>query len=529
MSQHVKTSKSVYITLAAGFALGAVTIISISGGQAIGQSGNSDRQNSRLISSSTTESMSELKSEDASYKALARFVAPAVVDIRTEATRSATADGARMPEAVGEGSGFVFRADGYIVTNEHVVGDAQTVKVTFSDGRELTGKVTKANDANSDIALVKVDAKDLPTLSFADSNQVEPGQIVMAVGAPFGFKNTVTVGHVSALGRNDTIGQIGKERYYSDMIQTDAAINMGNSGGPLVNVDGQVVGINTAIFSPTGTSNGIGFAIPSNQAKLITDILISKGKLTRSMLGLVPEDLKEFQKKDMNLPQGGAIVREVVGEPATSAGFQKNDIVTKIGSVPVHSQIDLRNAMLRYAPGSEVNIEFIRDGAKKTKTVKLLEYKLPRELAQQVPAKGSDKLPNGHPRIFDMDPFNDPQLKGFPNLRDDDDSSNVPQLREGQAQLGVQVVDINDQIRTQFHIPANVKGAVVMNVTGSVASRLRLQPGDVITALGDKQITNAQELANAMKGVNWGSRKRIKFARFGSGSQFSMDTIVTFR
>ena len=321
------------------------------------------------MSATSTESMAELHNLDNSFVSLAKFVGPAVVDIHMVSKREMNQGGERVPVEGGEGSGFIISPDGYIATNDHVVGTADTVTVTLKDGREFQGKVTRANDRNSDIALVKIDAKSLPYLSFANSNTIEPGEFVMAIGAPFGLKNTVTVGHISSLGRDTQI----ENHTYTDLIQTDAAINMGNSGGPLVNVDGQVVGMNTAIYSPTGGSNGIGFAIQGSQVKLIENLLTTKGKVVRSMIGIIPEDVKEYEKTQTSyLMNGGARVFEVKGEPAKSAGFKKDDVIVKIGSTDIHNQQDLRNAMLFYGPGQTVPVEYLRNGQKLTANIKLL-------------------------------------------------------------------------------------------------------------------------------------------------------------
>lgn len=524
MTPNVRTPRSVYVTLAGGFVLGAVCMAAFSGSQAAKAYADQSTFKPRLMASTSTESLNELRNLDTSYVNLAKFVAPAVVDIQSVTKRAMGNNGERMPVTSGEGSGFIYRPDGYIVTNDHVVGNSDTVTVTLKDGRQFEGKVTKANDANSDIAIIKVNASDLPTLAFANSAQAEPGQQVMAVGAPFGLENTVTVGHLSALGRSNQIGN----RVYTDLLQTDAAINMGNSGGPLVNIEGQVIGINTAIYSPTGGSNGIGFAIPSNQAKLIADLLISKGKLTRSMMGIIPDDLKEYQRAEKKLPVGGAVVKDVVGDPAQSAGLHKDDIILKVGSTTIHGQNDLRNAMLEYAPGTSVDVVYVRNGKQMTTKVKLLAYKLPRQATQQlVPRNG---------RSFD---FGGPgeQIPGFPNMpqfsiprSQDDTDQDVPALRGDKVQLGVEVGALTDEARTEFSIPKSVTGAIVGSVVpGSVASRLGLRPGDVITQIGGKKISVPTDVVDAIKGVKWGDKRSIKYQRYGNGTTMIIEQDVTFR
>jgi serine protease Do len=267
-----------------------------------------------------------------------------------------------------------------------VVGGFDSVKVVLNDGRELDGKVIRAEDI--DLAVVKVDATDLPTLPFGDSSKVRPGQFSMAVGSPFGLDNTVTFGHISALGRTNQIRdeRLNLNRDYPDLIQTDTAINMGNSGGPLVNVRGEVIGINTAIFSPSGMNNGIGFAIPSNTARLIADKLITDGKVRRGAMGLLPQTLPIYKRKELGV-DGGASVQQVVnGTPAAIAGIKQGDVIVRIGNIPVKNETDVRDAMLNYAPGEKVEVEVVRDKQSKTFTVALTSLdKLPQGRSNAVP------------------------------------------------------------------------------------------------------------------------------------------------
>lgn len=471
----------------------------------------------RLMSSTSAESLTELHNLDNSFVSLAKFVGPAVVDIKAINKRAMTADGAREPEQGGEGSGFLFSPDGYIATNDHVVGTADTVTVTLKDGREFQGKVIRANDVNSDIALVKIDAKNLPYLSFASQNSIEPGEFVMAIGAPFGLKNSVTVGHVSSLGRDSKI----ENHVYTDLIQTDAAINMGNSGGPLVNVDGQVVGMNTAIYSPTGGSNGIGFAIRGSQVKLIENLLITKGKVVRSMLGIYPQDVKEYERNETPaLANGGARVEEIVGEPAKSAGFKKDDVIVKIGSTDIHTQSDLRNAMLVYTPGTTVPVEFLRNGHKQTMQVKLQAYQAPKEPTSPQPRmfggprnqfQFGDPF-QGMPSPFGRDPFGD-------SPRGNGDSEDQPAPHTGPVKLGVEIGDIDANARQELGIPSNVQGALVGGVKpGTVAQSSGLEPGDVIQSFNGKTITSAKDLTDAIKDLKWGATVHIVYSHYGDNS-----------
>ena len=207
---------------------------------------------------------------------------------------------------------MIYTQDGWIITNDHVVAGADSVKVVMSDGREIDGEIHRIGDQQLDIALVKVKAKNLPTLKFSESDSVRVGQFAIAVGAPFGLANSVTVGHVSAIGRPGLAGdRVSGPRVYRDMIQTDAAINPGNSGGPLINIDGEVIGINTTIYSPTGTSSGIGFAIPANIVRVVADEMIATGKFDRGFIGIEPVNLKPYQLKERKI-DGGALVSSVL-------------------------------------------------------------------------------------------------------------------------------------------------------------------------------------------------------------------------
>jgi serine protease Do len=464
-----------------------------------------------------------MRNLDAFYTNLAEFVSPAVVDIQSTSGRQMGANGERMPISGGEGSGFILRPDGYIVTNDHVVGGFDKVKVILKDGREFDGKVTRAHD--SDIAIVKIDAKNLPTLAFGDSNKLRPGQMAMAIGSPFGLEQSVTYGHISALGRDKTMIE---NRYYPDMIQTDTAINMGNSGGPLCNIGGQVIGLNTAIYSPSGTSAGIGFAIPSNQVRLIADKLIESGKVVRSQIGLIPENMTDYQKQQKHV-QGGALVLDAPeNQPAGMAGIKKDDIVVRIGHTSITSQLDLRNSMLEYAPGSTVAVEIIRDGAHKTFNVKLQAHKEVTEQSEEGMGGQSGPQQFRLPRGFEDAPdfFKDFPGMGTPRHGQ---SQTPPTSPDGKAHLGVTVGNLTDDVRQQYAIPNDVKGAIVGQVSqGSVAERVGIQAGDIIQMLGNKQITSAEDLTAAIAGVKPGETRHIKFSRYAQGSQMTSELDVTF-
>lgn len=517
-------------TLLAGVAIGAGSMYSTFSGHGDSLAFAQNNAPVRQISATSGESLAALKALDSGFATLAEYASPAVVLIKSESKGTPGLNGmAAMPRG-GEGSGVIFRPNGYIVTNDHVVGGFDKVTVVLKDGREFPGKVTRAEQ--SDIAIVKIDASGLPSLPFADSSKVRPGEFAMAIGAPFGLENTVTIGHVSALNRQNAIRDpmTGLDRFYPELIQTDASINMGNSGGPLINVDGEVIGINSSIVSPNGNGIGLGFAISSNQARLLAETLMEKGKITRAFLGLVPMDLKDYQKTQMHV-QSGALVQDVSSNsPAAIAGIKASDIIVRIGDLPVSDQIDLRNAMLKYAPGTKVDVELIRDGQHKTVSVALTEP--PKELAQATPAPSTGSDGNGHTFKFgpqDQMPDVKDFMKQFGDLNGGNSDGGATPSPSGHAQLGVQIHDLDSNLRKQFSIPSGASGAVVASVMpGSVAEKLGMKPGDVIQVIGDKQIKSAQDVKDAMAGVQVGDTKKVSFVRFGENTTFKADRDVTF-
>lgn len=249
----------------------------------------------------------------------------------------------------GAGSGFIIDSKGYILTNEHVVRGADEIKITLKDGRKLKGKVA-GKDSSLDLAIIKVEAKDLPTLKLGDSSKIRPGEWVIAIGNPYGFSNTVTAGIVSATGR--TIKNLGKK----NLIQTDTPINPGNSGGPLLNLNGEVIGMNVAIVSG---AQSIGFAIPVNSAKEVLDELIKKGKVIRPWLGVYMRDVDEK----------GVVITEVVKDsPAEKTGIKKYDIIRSIDEKKVNSSSEIQEIVRKKKPGGRITIKVYRDG--KTKVLK---------------------------------------------------------------------------------------------------------------------------------------------------------------
>ncbi|SIS97301.1 serine protease Do [Roseivivax lentus] len=269
-------------------------------------------------------------------------------------------------EMKGAGTGFVISEDGRIVTNAHVIDGADEVTVTFEDGREFTAEVVGADPA-TDIAVLDIEAEGLPFVSFGDSTTLQVGQNVIAVGNPFGLGTTVTTGIVSALGRNINAGP------FDDFIQTDAAINRGNSGGPLFNEMGQVIGVNTAIISPTGGSVGIGFSVPSELASAIVEDLSDDGTVERGWLGVRIAPVSDDVAMALGFDEGtGVMIEDVTADtPAEAAGFRKGDIVLSVNGEGVETPRDLTRAIATLRPGAEVDITYLRRGEETQVTVTL--------------------------------------------------------------------------------------------------------------------------------------------------------------
>src|ERR1035437_6178642 len=381
----------------------------------------------------------------ASFAPVIKKVSPGVVkvSVTVKAQKTGFSDGSDMPDMLrrffgdqpqgrgpkrdfgtprheGVGSGVIATKDGYILTNNHVVEGADEVKVALQDGREFTAKVI-GRDPKSDVAVIKIDAKDLPVVPMADSDKVQVGDIVLAVGNPFGVGQTVTTGIVSATGR----GNLGIEDY-EDFIQTDAAINPGNSGGALVDVEGRLIGINTAIFSRSGGNQGIGFAVPSDLARNVMDSLIKDGHVTRGYLGVMIQDVtpalaKEFQLKDTS----GALVGDVVPKgPADKAGFKDGDVVLDYNGKKVTDSRRLRLAVGETKPDTTVPVKILRDGSSKTLEVTV----------QAMP--GSEPLAK----------------------------SNTPNGTDNGTLKGVGVSDLDQQARQELKVPDSIKGVVVTEV-----------------------------------------------------------------
>ena len=280
--------------------------------------------------------------------------------------------GAMMPRKQYEhslGSGVVVRSDGYILTNNHVIDGANEITVTFDNKREMKAKLV-GTDAKTDVAVLKIDATNLPTIAMADSSQARVGDLVLAMGSPFGLKQTVTMGIVSARGRTG----LGIEDY-EDFIQTDASINPGNSGGALLNTRGELIGINTAILANNGGNQGVGFAIPSNLARSVMTQVMDHGKVVRGYLGLLPQDITPAMAQALHSKQSeGVLVGDVTaGAPAAAAGLQRGDVILDLNGHKIEDSNQLRMQVSMTSPGTTVQLRVLHDGVEKTVPVKLAE------------------------------------------------------------------------------------------------------------------------------------------------------------
>jgi len=283
-------------------------------------------------------------------------------------------DQERESKEEGLGSGVVVSSNGYILTNNHVVEGADEITVVLSDDREFPAKVVGA-DPKTDVAVVKIDTKDLPTVTFADSDKLRVGDVVFAVGNPLDVGETVTMGIVSAKGRQ--VGILDDVKGYEDFIQTDAAINMGNSGGALVDAKGRLVGINSAIVSPSRGNIGIGFAVPINLAATIMKSLIETGTVTRGFLGVDSETLTPDTAEQLGLPRdskGAAVTNIVQNSPADKSGLKNNDVVLAVNGKPVDGRDGLRLRIAQMAPGAKVSLQIMREGKALTLAVTLGKF-----------------------------------------------------------------------------------------------------------------------------------------------------------
>ncbi len=368
------------------------------------------------------------------------------------------------------GSGVIVRANGYILTNDHVVGGADKVTVKLQDGREFEGKVS--SDPRSDLAIVKINATGLPAAKLGDSGKVKAGMWAIAMGSPFELDQTVTIGFISATKRQEVAGDGTDTRFYPNLIQTDASINPGNSGGPLVNIDGEVIGINTLIRAggnplQGGGNIGIGFAIPINTAKFVLNQLIEHGKVTRGYLGLTPNDLTPKQKDQYGVKEGAFVKTVEVGSPADKAKIEVGDVITQFDGKKIRNELDLRDMIASTAPGKQVDVVVMR--GKKEQTLKVMVGDAP-----ATTASGDD---NGKPDI---------------------------------QKLGFTAANITPDLADKFHLDSGIKGVVVTKIDpNSPPAQEGLEPGIVVTSANGTPIKNMTDFNAATKGLKPGDTVQL--------------------
>jgi len=358
------------------------------------------------------------------------------------------------PPSRGVGSGFVVTPDGYIMTNAHVVRDASEVVVKMTDRREYTAKVVGIDD-RTDVAVIKIDAKNLPTVRIGDPANLRPGQWVVAIGSPFGMENSVTAGIVSATSRT-----LPSDRYVP-FIQTDVAVNPGNSGGPLFNLQGEVVGINSQIYSQSGGYMGLSFAIPIDVANDVRNQLVTKGRVTRGMIGVELQPMTAVTAEAFGLerPEGALVQRVTTGGPAEKAGVKDGDVIMAVDGRKIDSDIQLPAIISSIAPGKDTKLEVLRDrNVRKTITVRVTEYK-----------------------------------------EDGAGSSSDPSERGGSAaqpsSFGLSVRPLLPEEKQQV----DTEGTLVVEDVSGPAEKAGVEPGDIILGVNGVRVKTAADLTAAVK------------------------------
>jgi serine protease Do len=377
----------------------------------------------------------------------------------------------REHRSSGQGSGVIVSPDGYILTNNHVIDGARTVTITLPDKREFRGKIVGA-DPKTDLAVVKIDGQNLPTVSWGDATQLQVGEYVLAVGNPFGLNSTVTLGIVSALGR----GHMGITQY-EDFIQTDAAINPGNSGGALVNTRGELVGINTAIFSQTGGYQGVGFAVPTSMSKPIYESLVKNGKVVRGFLGVSIQDLTQDLAKSFDIKDAkGALVSDVKDEgPADQAGLKQGDIIRMYQGSPIDDAAALQRQVTKTAVGTKVTIRVIHDGHEKDLSVTIGEQP---------------------------------------------DTTKIAKAETGETEYafaGVAVQDLDRDTAKELGVKGKAQGVVVTAVEpDSGAEKAGVMRGDVIREINRQPVKSVKDFERVSSGLKKGENALILIDRRGS-------------
>ncbi len=378
----------------------------------------------------------------------------------------------------GQGSGFLISRDGYILTNNHVVGEVSSMTVQLQDGRTFTNAKVIGTDPDSEVALIKIEGDNFPVLPLGDSDKLRVGDMVMAIGNPFGLTETVTVGVVSAVKRAVGIAA------YESFIQTDAAINPGNSGGPLVNIDGMAIGINTAIVSESGGYMGIGFAIPINMARTIADQLRKTGRVVRGYLGLYGQDVTPEIAQLMGLPQpGGALVAQVEpGSPAAQAGLQRGDVILEANGRKIDSYDTFRTQVAGMKPGTEMQVLILRDGKTFERTIQLGERPSETAQAQQPP-------------------------------------------QEPRQSLGVEVQNLTPNMAKQLGYQPGEGVVVTAVVPGSPADDTGIEPGDLIVSVNREPVKSVDQFARTISQAKRGGKALLLIQRH----RLSQFVVVTFR
>ncbi|HBO9469972.1 TPA: DegQ family serine endoprotease [Pseudomonas aeruginosa] len=374
-------------------------------------------------------------------------------------------------EAQSLGSGFIISNDGYILTNNHVVADADEILVRLSDRSEHKAKLIGA-DPRSDVAVLKIEAKNLPTLKLGDSNKLKVGEWVLAIGSPFGFDHSVTAGIVSAKGRS-----LPNESYVP-FIQTDVAINPGNSGGPLLNLQGEVVGINSQIFTRSGGFMGLSFAIPIDVALNVADQLKKAGKVSRGWLGVVIQEVNKDLAESFGLdkPSGALVAQLVEDGPAAKGGLQVGDVILSLNGQSINESADLPHLVGNMKPGDKINLDVIRNGQRKSLSM----------------AVGS--LPDDDEEIASM---------------------GAPGAERSSNRLGVTVADLTAEQRKSLDIQG---GVVIKEVQDGPAAVIGLRPGDVITHLDNKAVTSTKVFADVAKALPKNRSVSMRVLRQGRAS-----------
>ena len=372
----------------------------------------------------------------------------------------------------GTGSGVIISPDGFILTNNHVAGSASKIQVKLADGREFKGRLI-GTDPETDLAVVKIEAQNLPYAKLGNSDKLEQGEWVIALGSPFGLQQTMTAGIVSAIGRD-----LGASSQFTSFIQTDASINPGNSGGPLVNMNGEVVGINSMIYSRTGGSEGVGFSIPSNLVSKVYGQIAKSGKVTRAYLGLFPVEITPSIARNANYNgTEGALIDDLSGAntPAAKAGLRSGDIITEIDGVKIKSPKQMVELVADLPIGKQVPVKFIRDGVAQTTTVTLAE-RPGREDAQ--PEENSEEEPD-------------------------------------EGQLGIVPLTITPELATRLQLK-RTSGVIVQSVRpDSPAAEAGLRERDVILRVNRTPINTRQDLSNALTALKDEKQAVLQIERSG--------------